>query len=212
MQERSPTTTGSGAGKAARTRARVIAAARRLFARQGFAATSTRAVAADAGVAHGTLFRYAPTKEDLVEQIFAEDIGASLTSAAADAPPGPFVDVALHFYGAFFAVYGRDEALARVLVRELPFLEGAARDRERQRTFELLELLGAAVGRGQRDGDIDDAVVPLVAATSSFSLYYGALLAWLSGQLDRDGAWAMLVAQHALLARGLRPTPPGGHR
>jgi AcrR family transcriptional regulator len=209
MQDGAPPTTGSGPTKAARTHARILAAARRLFARDGFAATSTRAIAADAGVAHGTLFRYAPTKEDLVEQLFAGGIGEQLTVAAETAPAGPFHDVALHFYGAFFDVYGEDEALARVLVRELPYLQGDAGDRERRRTFELLGHLVETIVRDQAAGHITDDVVPMVAATASFSLYFGALVAWLSGQLDRSGAWSMLIAQHALLARSLR-TDGGG--
>lgn len=206
MQDRSSPTTGGAPTKAARTHARILGAARRLFASQGFAATSTRAIAADAGVAHGTLFRYAPTKEDLVEQLFSEGIGAALTRASTTAPTGPFADVALHFYRAFFDVYGDDEALACVLVRELPFLPGDARERERQRTFELLEHLVTAITREQGEGTVAGDIVPMLAATSSFSLYFGALVAWLSGQLDREGAWSMLIAQHALLVRGLRPT------
>jgi TetR/AcrR family transcriptional regulator, cholesterol catabolism regulator len=199
-----PSPTSSVPTKAARTHARILAAGRRLFARDGFAMTTTRAIAAEAGVAHGTLFRYAPTKEDLVEQLFSASIGAALTRAGTTAPAGPFVDVALHFYGAFFDVYGEDERLACVLVRELPFLQGDARERERQRTFELLAHLVTTITREQGDGTIAEDIVPMVAATSSFSLYFGALVAWLSGQLDRDGAWSMLTAQHALLARGLR--------
>ena len=58
--------------KAEETRARIVAAAAKLFGAHGFDRTSTRAIAAEAGVAHGTLFRYAPTKEDLVEAVFAD--------------------------------------------------------------------------------------------------------------------------------------------
>lgn len=48
------------------TREALQAAALRLFAERGYAATSCADVAAEAGVSPATLFRYFPTKEDLV--------------------------------------------------------------------------------------------------------------------------------------------------
>lgn len=48
-----------------RTRAALISEGARLFAEQGFAATTMDQVTAAAGVAKGTLYNYFPTKEDL---------------------------------------------------------------------------------------------------------------------------------------------------
>jgi AcrR family transcriptional regulator len=45
---------------------RVHAAARALFAQQGYAAASMRQIAADAGISLGTLFFHCPTKEQLL--------------------------------------------------------------------------------------------------------------------------------------------------
>jgi len=47
------------------TRARILATATRLFGSRGFAATSTRDLALDAGIATGTLFNYFASKEAL---------------------------------------------------------------------------------------------------------------------------------------------------
>jgi AcrR family transcriptional regulator len=47
------------------TNARILAAARARFGQQGFLASSTRDIAADAGIAAGTLFNYFPNKESL---------------------------------------------------------------------------------------------------------------------------------------------------
>jgi AcrR family transcriptional regulator len=48
------------------TRERIQACALRLFADQGYEATTVEQIAAAAGVSHMTFFRYFPTKEDVV--------------------------------------------------------------------------------------------------------------------------------------------------
>jgi AcrR family transcriptional regulator len=60
------------------TRQRILSVAIRLFRADGWHATTTRAIAAAAGIATGTLFNYFPTKE----AIAAELIGATLQKAA----------------------------------------------------------------------------------------------------------------------------------
>lgn len=55
-----------------RTRRGLVESARRLFAEQGFEATSAASIAADAGVTERTLYRYFPTKMALVlDEVFA---------------------------------------------------------------------------------------------------------------------------------------------
>lgn len=67
------------------TRKRILQAARRLFADQGFDATTTRDIAQTAEIASGTLFNYFPTKEAIVAALANEAIGDAL-DAPADAP------------------------------------------------------------------------------------------------------------------------------
>ncbi len=188
------------------TRTRIIAAARTLFARDGYEATTTRAIATRARIAHGTLFRYAPTKEDIVELVFENSIGAALTEASSTVPQGCFVDVAMHFYDAFFAVYASDRALARVLVQHLPFLQGDAGDRQYTITFQLLAALVLDVEQRQRDGSFRSDVVPIVAASSSFAIYYAALIAFVAERIDLVGARTMLREGVVLLERGCLST------
>jgi AcrR family transcriptional regulator len=67
------------------TRKRILQAARRLFAHQGYDATPTRDVAQAAGIATGTLFNYFPTKEAIVAALANDAIGDALDPPA-DAP------------------------------------------------------------------------------------------------------------------------------
>ncbi len=62
-----------------RTRIREAAAA--LFVERGFEATTTTAVAERAGVAKGTLFLYATTKEDLVALVFEHALSGAIDDA-----------------------------------------------------------------------------------------------------------------------------------
>jgi len=56
----------------AAVRERIVAAARRLIARGGYAEAQISAVAAQAGVATGTVYRHFPSKADLFAEVFRE--------------------------------------------------------------------------------------------------------------------------------------------
>src|SRR5262245_49652894 len=66
----------------------IRAAARKLFARRGFDETSTRQIAAAAGIATGTLYNYYPTKEALALDLIATDLAEALAEFRA-LPPAP---------------------------------------------------------------------------------------------------------------------------
>jgi len=54
------------------TRERIIKAAAKLFAREGWESTTTRGIAAAAGIAAGTLFNYFESKEAIVAELISE--------------------------------------------------------------------------------------------------------------------------------------------
>jgi AcrR family transcriptional regulator len=56
------------------TRRRILEAARRLFAADGFTTSTTRDIADAAGIAAGTLFNYFPTKEAVLASLAAEAV------------------------------------------------------------------------------------------------------------------------------------------
>jgi len=69
----------------------ILAAAIALAAEGGMAAVQMAAVAQRAGIAAGTVYRYFPTKNDLVAELIAAVAGGELEAMqqAADAAPGP---------------------------------------------------------------------------------------------------------------------------
>jgi hypothetical protein len=72
-------------------------------------------------------------------------------------------------------------------------------------TFSFLHRLAALVRDAQEQGEVAPDVLPMQAASNVFSLYFGALLAWLSGMLPLELALEKhLRPALALQIRGLR--------
>ncbi|WP_240809605.1 TetR/AcrR family transcriptional regulator [Actinomadura sp. WMMA1423] len=114
--------------KKARTRAAIQREALRLFRERGYEATTVEQVAQAAEVAHTTVFRYFPTKEDLVISDDADPVVfASLRAQPPELSPLRALRAALReVLGGFSAddlAAGRDRA---VLILSVPALRGAA--------------------------------------------------------------------------------------
>ena len=185
--------------------ARIEKAGRVLFAKRGFDATTTRAIAAKADIGVGTLFVYFPKKEDLLVHLFHRDIGAVQTEIFATLPAQPLRAQLLHIFESLYAYYARDLALSRVFIKELLFLDAPRRDRVTAFTLDFLdrivELIGAARERGELAGD---PVAPRQLAYAAFGLYCFTLINWLGGILEsRELARAQLIASLDLLLAGL---------
>ncbi|HEU0067859.1 MAG TPA: TetR/AcrR family transcriptional regulator [Nitrospiraceae bacterium] len=79
----------------AATRQRILEAARRLFAEQGYEATTTRDIARAAEIATGTLFNYFATKEAIVECQAGEALSSAGTEFESQARDIPSLEEAL---------------------------------------------------------------------------------------------------------------------
>lgn len=75
----------------ARTKALLLEAALRLFARQGVGATAIQQIAAEAGVSNGTFYNYFRTREEVLEAAsirLAERLQGEITAASAGVTDG----------------------------------------------------------------------------------------------------------------------------
>jgi len=77
------------AEQASRTRTRVLAAAERLFSRQGYAASTMDAIAAEAGVAVDTVYASFGTKRKLLGALMNVRVGGDEAAVAVLDRPGP---------------------------------------------------------------------------------------------------------------------------
>lgn len=195
------------AQRKAETRAAILAAARELFAERGYDATTTRAIAARAGVAAGTVFVHFPNKVDLVVAALEETIRGALTRAYAALPDRGLVDQLVTIARHLYAAYAEQPALSRVLVREVLFIrhdEPSGRPMGEQLAAFLLFVTGlieTARRRGEIDGDLDAGF----GAHAFFAMYFAVLAGGLRGELDVAGQEAALSA---LLTRFFRRREP----
>src|SRR5262245_20129304 len=88
-------------------RARIRDAAWKLFVADGYDATTTRAIAAEAGVGTGTLFLYADDKADLLFLVFHDRLQDAVARGRASLNrSAPLIDQILQVFAAVFAMYG----------------------------------------------------------------------------------------------------------
>jgi hypothetical protein len=76
-------------------------------------------------------------------------------------------------------MYDENPALAAAFVRELPGADGMNAHAVNGLTFAFLHRISALVRDAQQRGEVDAAVLPVLAAQTIFTLYFGALMAWL---------------------------------
>lgn len=162
-------------------RQRILHAAKELFQSGGYEKTRMQQIAGQAGVAAGTLFLYAKSKEDLLLLVFIEEMTRVLEEsfASVDRSAPAELQVTSLFQG-FIEYHAADPAIARVLVRELSFVTNRARIREVNRLvsriLQCLRQLIAAAGPLDRE----------LLASLMFSFYYQQLQAWLVGYITRE--------------------------
>lgn len=134
---------------AQRNRARVLAAAERVFAERGTAA-STEEVARAAGVGIGTVFRHFPTKEALLQALVVE----RLARVAADARERSASSDAGHAFFDFFTSTVRGSATKLELVDALAQLGVHPDEAIAPVAKEVTAALAALLKRAQRAGAV----------------------------------------------------------
>jgi AcrR family transcriptional regulator len=142
------------ADRSAATRDALIAAARRLFAAQGFAEVPTDAIVAEAGVTRGALYHQFADKTALFEAVLAAveaDIAGRLAADVAAAGITDPVDAMRHTMRAWLTMCVEPE-IRRIALVDGPSVVGWSRWREvcQQHVFGLAEVLlagGIETGR-----------------------------------------------------------------
>lgn len=190
-------------------RRRIARAAAELFHERGFESTTAEQIAERADVAKGTLFLYAKSKARLLLLAYEAEIGDAVAEAlGAIQPEAPMLETLTALFGRFFQLYERDMGLARRFVQELVLTAPDADGQVISTTAQFAGRLAALIRGWQADGRVAADVDALLAAQTTFALYYAALLGWLSGQIPsaqvRDD---LLARSFALHWRGLMIEP-----
>ena len=150
---------------AARNRARILDAAREVFAQRGVDVPMA-AVARRAGVGIATLFRRFPTKQALVDEVFAEQLATCddlLATALADPDPWRAFRQLLE---SVRAVQLRDRGFTQAVLATRPGAHDERRARA-ERAFAEVVRRAQAVGRLRRDFSPHDLALVLLATTGT---------------------------------------------
>ena len=166
-------------------RRHILAAAVRVFARKGYHGCRVGDIAEEAGIAHGLLYHYFASKEEVLETIFRETWSDLLEAVRKVEESGePAREQLRQVAAILLRSWRRDPDLVRVLVREV------ARSPQMQRQVEEIGQAFSAieriVARGQAERELRSDLDGRLASW----IFYGAieeiLTGWVLGQLP-DG-------------------------
>ncbi|WP_405723916.1 TetR/AcrR family transcriptional regulator [Streptomyces sp. NBC_01537] len=168
--------------KKIQTRQAIRHAAYRLFADQGYDGTTVEQIAAAADVSASTVFRYFPTKEDIV---LSDEYDPLMEAALRARPAGePFVEsIRQAVVGLIREMYATErlDLLARMrLVRDVPAI--------RARMGENMQLSCGMVARAlaERDGGSGNEFELRVVASALLAAWSEAIMAWAEAEGRED--------------------------
>jgi len=184
---------------------RIKRAARTLFARKGFEATTTREIARIADVGIGTVFLHAVSKQDLLVMLFREEAGCAVDAAFNTLGEQLLIDALLRIFNALIAHHERNIGLARVFVKELPFVDDARHGRAAFMS-DLFKRMAALIDHAQERGELRRGISSSRLAKNLFALYFGILQEWLGAAgITPEERDCSLRAALELHLSGLRP-------
>ncbi len=158
-------------------RERLTAAARLLFRTQGLEATSVAAIAKMADVAAGTFYLYFSSKEDLLIEVFRDDVERIWRDAfgllrASD----PVADQLLGIFERATAGHDQDPELSAVYFREIHFVSDPVRETVMSLSATIMERLEKVVNRAVARGELSDRAEVPVLVRMFFELWFCSML------------------------------------
>lgn len=187
-------------------RDRILKAAVKVFAKNGFHATRVSDVAKAAGVADGTIYLYFKSKEEVLISLFEDRVERLLAFMVEELPKLPTAP----------------QRLRAVIDMQLGLLEGEREFAEvitviiRQSTKLLkefaapkftayLDAIARIVADGQASGDFRKDVSPHIAARAVFGALDGITLTWALGRAEHGALGRAATQLSDVLLRGLAP-------
>jgi TetR/AcrR family fatty acid metabolism transcriptional regulator len=166
-------------------RRELLDAAARVFARKGFHASRVGDIAEEAGVAHGLLYHYFRSKDEVLETIFRETWGVLVVETQRiEESGGPLREQLRRFACIYLGSWLITPEAICVLVREIarsPDVGG--RVDEIGAVFRgLARMIAAAKSRGEVRADCD----PVLAAWVVYGSLEEILTGWVLGQLPGE--------------------------
>ena len=175
----------------------ILDAAVRVFARKGYHTSRVGDIAEEAGVAHGLLYHYFRSKEELLETIFRETWRDVLDAVrAVEETDESARDRLAGIAKILLRAWRRDPDLVRVLVREVTRSSHLQqRIGEIDAAFAGLERI---IARGQQEGEFRSDLDPRMTSYVFYGALEEILTGWVLGQLE-DGDEAITRAEETVV-------------
>ena len=163
----------------------ILDAAVRVFANKGYHASRVGDIAEEAGVAHGLLYHYFRSKEELLETISRETWRDVLDAVrSVEESDESARDRLAGIAKILLRAWRRDPNLVRVLVREVTRSSHLqTRIDEIEEAFTGLERI---IARGQQEGEFRTDVDPRMVSYVFYGALEEILTGWVLGQLPDD--------------------------
>jgi TetR/AcrR family transcriptional regulator, fatty acid metabolism regulator protein len=178
-------------------RRQLLDAAVRVFARKGFHASRVGDIAEEAGVAHGLLYHYFESKDQVLEAVFHENWSVLLARiASVETSDEPAADQLRHIAAIVLRTWLHLPDVVRVVVREFGRSPELA-----ERVGELAQPIHAierVIARGIERGEFKQDIDPRFAATVVYGSIDELLTAWVLGRLP-SGEEEVAAAERTLL-------------
>lgn len=183
-------------------RRQILDAAVRVFARRGYHGSRVGEIAEEAGVAHGLLYHYFSSKEQVLQTVFRENWGALLERLrvveAADEPAGDKLEGIAKI---LLRTWRNNPALVTVMVREVarsPQLQGQVEE-----VGEAFAIVQRVIEQGQAEGTFRRDVDSRLASWIVYGGLEEVLTGWVLGQLP-DGDEEVARAEQTAIDLALR--------
>lgn len=194
--------------RGARTRERLIAAAREVFEERGFLETRVAHIARHAKVAYGSFYTYFPSKEavflEIADRLFEDMTQHPLVPAAGTAPAARI----RRANRAYYEAYLRNAKMMAIIEQVATFNEEFQEMRRKHRAVSVARS-ATAIQRWQRAGLVAEELDPEMTARALAAMVDHSLYLWLIQGDDAPGTERLLDTLDTLNVRalGLPPAP-----
>jgi AcrR family transcriptional regulator len=163
-------------------RRQLLDAAVRVFARKGFHASRVGDIAEEAGVAHGLLYHYFKSKDQVLEAVFHENWSVLLARIeSVEETDEPAADQIRHIAAIVLRTWLHLPDVVRVVIQEFGRSpELAERIGELTRPIDVLQRV---IARGIERGEFRSEIDPGFAATVVYGSIDELLTGWVLGRL-----------------------------
>ncbi len=148
---------------------RIIEAATKVFAKNGFYQSKIAQIAKEAGVADGTIYIYFENKDDILISLFEEQMKVVLDNMALQLTkiddPAEKLEI---FASTHLDLIEKNKDMAEIIQVELRQSGKFMKEYKNERFLEYLDIIGDIIIEGQKRGLFREDVIPGVAKRAFF--------------------------------------------